>query len=90
MVPEWIAMEDRIKSDSIPQGSLLSPLHEALLTYLDDHRRSLELLARAARTDSAADKERGTRLLGDAWEAKLRIHRLLVSLHSFSGGRKPG
>jgi rhomboid protease GluP len=80
LIPIWAAMEARVNSDTLPADSSLQPLRQALLTYLDERRRALELLSKAEIHDDASDLQQGQQMMSRNSEAATRVSRLIAAM----------
>lgn len=63
-----------------PSGSSLNPVRQALLTYVDERGRALEVLSSAALTNNVWNLQRGKKMMADSNDAAKRVSQLLAKV----------
>lgn len=77
VIPLWVTMEGRIKADPLPASSPNAALRTALLTYLDERRQGLQLLAKGMRYNDKWESQRGEAMMRQSDAAARQVRALI-------------
>lgn len=77
VIPLWATMEGRMKADPLPTSSPNAALRTALLSYLDERRQGLQLLAKGERYNDNSEMQRGAALMRQSDDAARQVRALI-------------
>jgi len=80
LLPRWQSLERGVAAAALPADSDFAPLRGALLDYLTDERRGLELIAGGARDGDGGAISSGAQLLNEANARVRKVAGLLAAI----------